>query len=931
MKKRLLFAALAMVCSLSSFAQQYVYTADGRYKLSGDNLITNGSFAEGSADWAISDVSTFTIVEGEGPNGENVLSSTGATAGETVTRVWSDDVLEGGNLYVIAFDVRNTDGAVSSSLTATSNNYIDIFMNLDGSTTRVESTDDAPVVGVATTVSYDTQWKTVAFPFTYEDGMFLAMHLERLVAGTQLTNFVIKKATKVYDVRLAEARIAYAKQLLTIEDFNVDDAAQARTNLETLITRIEGMIEAGTLEDVSTSENMVNALDRLIAAYMDVSTASANGILVGLDNISEIASVGRGRTFPANTINNLELTGGNWGHIEGQDYLMSAIQSGMTNSATYNVFNVDFPAGKYFFKVEIRNARTGKSSWPCPEQTFNLETVCRMYIGADTITLDPVVGEEYQRFCMVAEVAEDGKFRAGVLWPGAGEKVGCAFYVRNVEVRSFQKDLLDEVAHVQAFKTFAAQWNAAVSGYKLLRNRQIDGNYPWGRDSLQTARDKWEPFYMDQYLKGWMTEDGKDAGIATTEQLLDWADWQGADPELGYKYQVVRGFQNANNYSRDLNAPLTSLADAIESAKKTRNMAMNTTGDRDTYKTAILAALSTLNTTRANTTDATRVADSTTVAQAKETLATATETFLNSVTNKPIIAIDFSNNFKQDIDDETSAITYFIEGEGAVMNFGSAVSYDAETETYNNDVVNVFALGIGEELTDVLRVGKADAVVKFAENQVPGETDVVSAQFDLWVGNLVKRYVYVDLRNAAGTKIAGFKMNRYDGVAEYNDFNNEDNTGMDILNYVSGVGSSSASNAAICVDNNKSSFTFEMDYSKNQMRASVVNGKNGISEGEWLPIPEMDDNKVAQFVVGSTYDNKDRRCWFDNLRISKYQTVDMEEDITEEAWLPVSDGVKTATVVKKVDNTIYSITGVKVNGTPSKGLYIINGKKYVVK
>lgn len=930
MKKRLLFAAIAMVCSLGLFAQaQYVYTADGRYKLTGDNLITNGDFSEGNEGWTIGGETTFSIVEGEGPKGENVLSSSAATAGDALTRVWNEG-LEGGSLYVISFDVRNNEGAAASSLTADANNYMDIFMNTDGATDRVTSTDEAPVYGVATAFSFDTNWKTVAFAFTYEESMFLALHFERLVAGTQITNFKMMKATKVYDIRLAEARISYAKQLMEMPEFNVAEAAAARTNLQNLITRIEGMIEAGTMEDVATSENMVNALDVMINAYMEVTTASANSVLKGLDGVAEFPAVGRGRQWSAGYIDNLELWGGNWGHTEGADYLMSAIQTGMNNEASYNVFNKDFPAGKYFFKVEIRNANTAKDSWPCPGQTFNLETVCKMYIGEDTINLDPISGEEYQRFCMVGDIKDAGAFRAGVIWPGPGEKKGGAFYVKNVEVRSFTKDLLDEVAHIQAWKAYAAQWNEAVKAHKQVKDLQVDGNYPWGRDSLQTARDKWGVYFWNQSNKGWMAEDGSDAGKATTEQLNEWAEWQGADPELGYKYQVVRGYQNAVNYSKALNAPLTTLADAIDAAKKTRNMAMNATGDRDAYKTAILAALATLNQTRANTTDATRVADSTTVTNAKDALDAATQTFLNSVTNKPLISIDFSNPIAP-VEDGEGGFTYAVAGEGGSINFNQAVSYDEGTQTFNNDVANVYALGYNDLLTDVLRIGKGDAKVVLAEDQQPNENDMFSVQFDLWVGNLVKRFVYVQLLNAAGERVAGFSMNRYDGTIDYNDFNNAENTGLDILAKVSGLGSKTVSNDAICVDGNKSSFTLEFDYKNAQFKGSVVNGTNGSADGAWLPMREMDDTKIATIVIGSTYDNKDRRCWFDNLKVQKYQTADFEEDIPQEGWLPAGDGIETATVAAKANNAIYTISGQKVNGVPSKGLYIINGKKYVVK
>lgn len=916
MKKRLLFAAIAMVCSLGLFAQaQYVYTADGRYKLTGDNLITNGDFSEGNEGWTIGGETTFTIQEEEGPNGEHVLSSNGATAGDALTRVWNDG-LEGGSLYVISFDVRNNEGAAASSLTADANNYMDIFMNADGATDRVASTDETPVYGVATAFSFDTNWKTVAFAFTYEESMFLALHFERLVAGTQITNFTMMKATKVYDIRLAEARISYAKQLMEMPEFNVEEAAAARTNLQNLITRIEGMIEAGTLEDVATSENMVNALDVMINAYMEVTTASANSVLKGLDGVAEFPVVGRGRQWSAGYIDNLELWGGNWGHTEGADYLMSAIQTGQTNQASYNVFNNDFPAGKYFFKVEIRNANTGKSSWPCPEQTFNLESVCKLYVGADTITLDPIVGEEYQRFCMVADIKDAGAFRAGVIWPSPGEKKGGAFYIKNVEVRSFTKDLLDEVAHIQAWKAYAAQWNAAVSAHKQVKDLQVDGNYPWGRDSLQTARDKWGVYFWNQSNKGWMTEDGNDAGKATTEQLNEWAEWQGADPELGYKYQVVRGYQNAVNYSKALNSPLTNLADAIVEAKRVRNLAANSSGDRDTYKTAILAALATLNQTRANTTDATREADSTTVAVAKENLDDATATFLASVTNAPIIDIDFSNSFETVTTEESEYMV--IKGTAGEMVFDSQKVNTTGDEGADNAV---FDLGYKGLLDGILRVGNGSAYTMI---EAPTDDDALRISFDIWFGKLVGKSLTVELQNEAGERVAGFSLDRYNGTSDFNTFE-----GMDIVG-VASQKMTNVNNEAICSDAHRSSFDLTIDYKKNTMKGIVFCGSEK-SEGNEVALPELADNKIVKFVLSSNYNNAGRRCWFDNLKVQKYQTADIEEDITDEPWLPEGDGIENATVARKNYNAIYTISGQKVNGVPSKGLYIINGKKYVVK
>ena len=55
MKKRIFTLIAFAALFLTGFAQQagdLVYTADGRYKINtGENLISNGNFAEGYADW----------------------------------------------------------------------------------------------------------------------------------------------------------------------------------------------------------------------------------------------------------------------------------------------------------------------------------------------------------------------------------------------------------------------------------------------------------------------------------------------------------------------------------------------------------------------------------------------------------------------------------------------------------------------------------------------------------------------------------------------------------------------------------------------------------------------------------------------------------------------------------------------------------------
>ena len=170
------------------------------------------------------------------------------------------------------------------------------------------------------------------------------------------------------------------------------------------------------------------------------------------------------------------------------------------------------------------------------------------------------------------------------------------------------------------------------------------------------------------------------------------------------------------------------------------------------------------------------------------------------------------------------------------------------------------------------------AILLFGNGYAQDADINVLAQFDLYFGNLSGRNAYVDFRNAADQRVAGFSLNRYNGTVAYNEFNDvlEGNggQGLDIRQYATGVGSSSAANAAICVASNCSQFTLEVDYANKTVKGSLLNGKGQTVEGAPMPFrPDTDiaDQLITKFVVGSNYNNNDRMCWFDNLKIEVIQ------------------------------------------------------------
>lgn len=940
MRKKLLLAAIAMVCSMGIFAQEttYVYTASQRFKVTGENVVVNGDFSADGTDktagWTDAtgagvNAEVWTVGEGEGPNGENVLKSVATTSGEAICNKWAG--LNG--TYVVSFDIKGESYANTGN--AAGANCVDFFINTDGALTKVASTDEAPVINVATGSHFNAEWKTIAFSATVEEGQILVMHFEQLAVGTMITNIQIRPATEVYDIRPLKRKVAFVNKVIEDPNFKTNESEALYGEVAGIVEMIESMIDTPEMENTATGESIAEGLDGALEDYLAITSKRVNSLLTGTETstLAATGKINRGdnnglkKNFP-----NLDLTGGSWRHDPANcDYIWTGIQKGYHNEGTYNVFHDDFPAGKYFIAGSIRNANTDSKT----NLSWNLGTACKIFVGKDSVVTDTIIGEDYQKFFLVGTIDEDGAFRAGFEWPGVEGANGGAFYVRDVEVRAFNQDIEDAVLHVQAWKKYVTQWNAAVGAKDVLWGMVKNGNYPWGQTILADANAAWYPVFCNQRDKNWMNEDGKDAGIASTDELNDWALYQGYavtgvdSIDKSHEYQLVRGYQNAINSVKTLNKPFTDLATAIDEAKKTRNKAVNATGDRATFKTAIETAIATITSVRATTSDATRVADSTTLADALVALNAATETFLNSQAQAETIAdIDFSNPFAED---ETDGSMY-IAGTTGRMVF-------SVVDTEHDPSSTAFQLGYqpdGGELVygDVLRIGNGTGTFTFAEE--PAENSIITAQFDVYFGNFSGKNAYFDFRNAAGTKIAGFSMNRYNGTMEYNDFNNEANEGMDVLKYATGIGKSGQENNVIYNEStNKSTFTLTVNYAKGTVQGKLANVKNGTIDGKEIALnSELDDNKVMQFVIGSNYNNSNRRCWFDNLKITKAVAAaseDFPEDINDSPWADTSAIQEVANNSKANVGVIYSITGVRLNAVPQKGMYIMNGKKYVVK
>ena len=942
-----------MVSAVSSFAFEvgdYAYTATQRLKITGENLVQNGNFAEGltSGGWCGLTVAepvsstTWKVVDGEGPNGESVLQSQGATADEPLCNVWSG--LYGGQTYLVSFMIKGEGAGVTTVGTTVGSNYCDFFLNSDGSLTHATSTDEAPVVNVATAANFTNEWQTVSFVFTPNEGQQLVMHFEKLATNTMITNFSIHQVSEVFDDRIVLRKMAFAEQIMNDPNFKNSQTEDAYDNFYYgVYSYVKDQLETpGAFDDPSGSASLMEQFDAELAAFMDASSDN-------LATESYFKYVTDLTTFPKKNRKDLKgnkteggfmfrmdgvADGGetNWQHGQGADFIQQAIQGTYGNGAgSVALYNTNLPAGKYYFAVETRVANMDKNY----VKTYNLEKGVKLFIGSDSTESVTILGDGWKKLYTVKELKEGETFEAGIWWEG--HTAGSAFEVKNFECRSFG-DVAAEAERKAAWTTFIAQYNAAVSARNTLVELQSDANYPWEKDSLARALTQWDPYYNDIMAKGWVDQDGNDTRVATVDELNDWAEYQGvemydADGNL-LKYQLVRGYQNAVNYVKAQNKVFDDLKAEITKAEILRDDDMNQLGDKATFQLAIDAAKNTLNTTLATTTDATREADETTLNTAISTLQAAEETFKNSVPEmSPIIDIDFSNNFEpvytitpgeEGEPGEEVLSSYAIKGAKGQMDFTLASVTDNGDGTFANDQTT-FALGCGgaeATNTDVLRVGKGTATVNLIEGDIPTDADVLRVNFDAWFGALINRNVEIQLQNAAGERVAGFSYSLYNGSVAYNDFYNQNNEGLNIPAWGQSTGKDA--DAALLADKYMWQFDIIIDYKANTAQANLITSPKGAAQGGLVALTkELEDNKIAKFVLSSNYDNTGRRSWFDNLKIFKYAS--QAEGENEQV------GITSVNANMQATGAIYTLSGVQVKGVPAKGLYIKDGKKFVIK
>lgn len=977
MKKRLLIiAAFALTMVGTSFAQKvndYVYTATQRVKITGENLVVNGTFAtkdgwtNALGEETNAEVWDFALNQGAGPNGENVLTSvSGGTADAAICNSWA---LESGS-YIVMYDIKG-DAYTPTGIINGGSSCADFFLTASGTLTKgtLATADADGDIQVATVEGFRPEWKTVSYFFETDGSKKLVMHFEKLAANTMVTNVRIFPAVLTYDDRILKNKLEYVDKLIATGKFTKDTE---NGFIQNVVGAIRPMLtEEGALDDISGVSELMAAYEVELQAWYDLNAAD---LLKDEKRWSTL-----GDTRKQNGMNegkagyNWKGTGGRWFHknnggsneiTDDGDEIGHRFQGGVEGNASQYYTITPANAGTYMFSLDIvghymAGGKSAKNLDPGVGDNYVTDwnrpfTGVTMFAGKDILgdnaetnaTLDneqegqkidcgnianPNAKQNCQKFVVFYEVSQemvDAKtpISFGITYILDPErtptKMGSNVNIANPQIRliGITQDVIDFQNEVAKIITQQGPLKERLDWAADDLAKTAESGYPYGKAALKEAADAAQLVY-DASLNVIDAEGNvkDEAFIKSQMEAALLGTGIVYSDSLLHTVNAMNSARSAYNNANKLTS--TTYPQKIADAEAVLADPFYGAGDKATFTAAIDAAKAKLVEILAIANDENKVASDSTLNSHIAILAEAVEAYKVSANNLPIIDIDFSTGFVATED-----------GHKIVGNKGEMFFTNANPEANNVDKEMSYALGCGEEKLDVLRIGSADSWVNVAEADQAGAEDIIRFEFDIWGNRLSGKSIWVDLRNASDQRVAGFKFNPYDSATGYNDFDNEAHEGM-YLQLNKSFNAGTAGDVASVVDAYKTHFTLMVDYKAQAVQGITVT-TNGTLTGALIPLRKdlgdgsdtqeatpLEDNKVAKFVLGSDYATfQGRRCWFDNLKAYKYAS---------QADGPISGitGVKAAV---KADGAIYNLAGQKVDKS-YKGLVIMNGKKVVLK
>ena len=943
MKKQLLSLALLSAVVSGAMAHEIgakVYSNSAKWKITGENLVTNGDFSDLSLsgwtaiDETVDKLTTFSVLAGQGAEGKNVIH---VNDGQTDLKngIYQTIAIEQGGTYIVSMKVMNTKAAgfTDFDLTGANTNYINAYYNTDGALATADGTNLSYGNGGECggyTFSFTTdKFTEVNFPVQAPADGQIVIDLRGLSEGLEICDVTCQAAEQIYDTRIPEKRIAYIKSVLDSYKFSEDSKA----DLVEAIAEVETLISDGADDGYDYAmENLDLAWEGFVTANFSnvlnsINTGASGNYSANWDNWTGKFNKLSSDASAQNAVSGWSWSTDRWCHKTAKANSPLQIQwmrgsSGTWDNIATNTTTLD--KGIYFFGFQgaggmmtlNKNRWTRSQAKECAETYvfFNNDTT-EMFLLPTSNDMASTYGNVIYKF----EVAEDNtpvKFgiRCNI---GQGQVAKDGFDVNLFHPVLYKVLVEGELKPEQ--KTYLGNVQAqidALDGRIKVAEGYVAADQktrPWGKENLQKGIveskkrfDVWDAMSEDDRLA---TMDNYSAKYEAT-QAPYYVDGAYVLKDTTYTDITDKALQNIimnagvrylnNNFITPFvnkNAPLTDLAVAVENANAVYSEPINNSGDKETFKAVIDAAQALYN-TQLVAPYSQEVVDAL-VAKKKE-LSLASDAFIASVKKDVIVDIDFSTPAREipaTVEGELSK--YAIDGTKGTMNILGTFSAEMQKEWTQF----AYGQGFNDMYTDVLFVGKGAAEVDLGYEVK--DNDAIIASFDIWYGYLDKAEFGFYFKDVDNNDIASF-CRKAGSAATANLLGLDESAAA-----ISQVGGRNNGNVQgnICKDNNKTHFEVTLNYASKNMFVTTVNkaGKKVIHPTVAMP---EGVGKAAKLYFTSTYGNGERCCWADNIVISVIGDVPSGiADVTTATQ-------NAAKAVKKLEN--------------GKIVIVKGGKKYTV-
>lgn len=928
MMKRLLMGAFAALMTVSTFAVEdgdYVYTPQGRFKIQGDDVMTNGKFASDLSGWEAKTATAGTTVDqifkinSDGPNGLNCISSLTAAFTEGMYYMFmpessSDSYvvsvkIKGGNAAKTSLSVGDALGSRSIlKETRGGNGYasgvFDVYGNEDADPTKI--TNSAIGYGIETT----NEWQEYNFAIE-GTGTDLAWFIEigGMQSAIQIADIQIHKAVKVYDLQKAAGVINMAKDLMAINDWAAEESmtADQQAVIAAIKKNIDNFDKAGEAVTVALGEEYFADLNTNLTKFLN-DKAVFEDFLASCSKNTVWNGVARGATAAGDwtSFDRLRNDEADFDYTTTQTLKIGYYSGSQANLNTQNAWNnfqmkKNLKAGYYVLAVDAaavkfwhKNALTNGNDWTRgPWQPVQI----KVFINdqeTEAQWMTPGSYNTYDTYYIVVKLEQDVD----------DATLGFSYFIDTnmtqsinmVNPRIYYKSTGKyNAAQVKYIEDVQAQIKAFRDEYDraqvLVANE--DGKNYWHKQAVTDRAELLKP-YLDM-LEG-LDEDAIIAGFEDPFSAAAYGEYEGYCNNLGYDNYAaglgnavdsimkngVRAMKAQNDALVDYNKRFVTYADVIATAKKTAENRAYAMGDATGLNNAIEAA--------------------------EEFL----EEYKQEDPSEEEIA-DMVAQFDEDIQNLNNSINEFIAGVPAGIsvididfNDENAFTYEPGDPVFVQDGAASYTFGPGQY------VGTKGTMTfgRFSMETPPNDTKGSKGTWDMFKGGMPFENGYTvdgERQNAGilrvgaaegkvvipeedrvgGSNILHLSFDTWSPKAiEYNFgfyLNDADGKSVGSLYYLKSKGTVTVNDFNIDLgkiawagsdngvgDDAKTHYDFYYDYGAKTMYA-VLNGasaKNYVT----AEVALGSDKPAAEFIIksdgsSSKYTYTGRRSWFDNLKM----------------------------------------------------------------